>query len=141
MKRFALATCVLVAMSAANAAPAPERFDQLTLEQAVQTALQNHRSLRVSQASIDMAEAHYQQAMAAFRPKNQSGGGVSARRSGPNIYLCRCHPDTGDGYIRHLEWRIGPGTWRASPSDPAANWRSHGAGGRNHRQSDDSDEH
>jgi outer membrane protein TolC len=69
MKRFAPATCVLVAVTAAIAAPAPERFDQLTLEQAVQTALQNHRSLRVSQASIDAAEAQYQQAMAAFRPR------------------------------------------------------------------------
>ena len=69
MKRFAPVACVFVAMTAAHAAPALERFDQLTLEQAVQTALQNHRSMRVSQANIDMAEAQYQQAMAAFRPK------------------------------------------------------------------------
>lgn len=46
-----------------------ERLDNLTLEQSLRIALENHRSLHVSQASLDMAEAQYQQAMAAFRPK------------------------------------------------------------------------
>jgi outer membrane protein TolC len=48
---------------------AADRFDNLTLEQSLRIALDNHRSLRVSQASLEMAEAQYQQAMAAFRPK------------------------------------------------------------------------
>ena len=48
---------------------AAERFDNLTLEQATEIALKNHRSLRVSKASLDMAEAQYRQAMAAFRPR------------------------------------------------------------------------
>lgn len=76
MKRFSTAACVLVSLTTAHAGAAPERFDQLTLEQAVQTALQNHRSLRVSRASIDAAEAQYQQAMAAFRPKVNLEAGV-----------------------------------------------------------------
>lgn len=66
MKLLTLSACLLVAATAATAA---EQMDNLTLAQAVQTALQNHRSLKVSQASIDLAEAQYQQAMAAFGPK------------------------------------------------------------------------
>jgi outer membrane protein len=46
-----------------------EQIDNLTLAQATRLALENHRALRVSQASIDMAQAQYQQAMAAFGPK------------------------------------------------------------------------
>ena len=66
------ATCALaVALLAAacNATAVPERMDDISLGQALQTALQNHRSLRVSQASLELAEAQYQQAMAAFRPR------------------------------------------------------------------------
>lgn len=44
-------------------------YNHLTLEQSVRIALENHRSLRVSQASLEMAEAQYRQAMAAFGPK------------------------------------------------------------------------
>ncbi len=66
MKFFALTAGLLVATSSTLAA---ERFENLTLDQATEIALQNHRSLRVSQASLDMAEAQYRQAMAAFRPK------------------------------------------------------------------------
>ena len=65
MKRLTLAACLIVATVVA----AQERIDNLTLEQAVQTALKNHRSLQVSQAALEMAEAQHQQAMAAFRPK------------------------------------------------------------------------
>ena len=43
--------------------------DPLTLDQALRIALQNHRSMQVSQASLAMAEAQYQQAMAAFGPR------------------------------------------------------------------------
>ncbi|MDD2881367.1 MAG: TolC family protein [Rhodoferax sp.] len=64
MKYLALICCLSVTASAS----AVERLDQLTLEQATKLALQNHRALRVSQASLDMAVAQYQQAMAAFRP-------------------------------------------------------------------------
>ncbi len=46
-----------------------ERLDNLTLQQSLRIALENHRSRQVSQAALDMAEAQYQQAMAAFRPK------------------------------------------------------------------------
>jgi len=66
MRRFALSACFLGAATAAAAAPP---LENLTLEQAVRTALQNHRSMRVSQASLEMAEAQYRQAMAAFGPK------------------------------------------------------------------------
>ncbi len=41
----------------------------LTLERAIQTALHNHRSMQVSQAAVEMAEAQYRRAMAAFGPK------------------------------------------------------------------------
>ena len=66
MIRFALTACALAATTLATAA---ERLDGLTLAQATQLALQNHRSMQVSQAALDMAEAQYQQAMAAFGPK------------------------------------------------------------------------
>ena len=46
-----------------------ERLDNLTLEQSLRIALENHRSLHVSQAALAMAEAQYQRAMAAFRPQ------------------------------------------------------------------------
>jgi outer membrane protein TolC len=53
----------------AAACGATERLDNLTLEQATRMALQNHRSLRVAQAGLQLAEAQYQQAMAAFGPR------------------------------------------------------------------------
>ena len=65
MKPFALLAAVLVSLSANAADP----LDQLTLERAIEIARENHRSLRASQAALDMAEAQYQQAMAAFGPK------------------------------------------------------------------------
>lgn len=59
-----------IACLAALSLPAnAEQFDNLTLQQSLRIALENHRSLHVSQAALDMAEAQYQQAMAAFRPK------------------------------------------------------------------------
>ncbi len=61
---FAL-TCLAGMTQLANA----EQLDNLTLQQSLRIALENHRSLQVSQAALDMAEAQYQQAMAAFRPK------------------------------------------------------------------------
>ncbi len=61
---FAL-TCLAGATQLANA----EQLDNLTLQHSLRIALENHRSLQVSQAALDMAEAQYQQAMAAFRPK------------------------------------------------------------------------
>jgi len=66
MIRFALTAC---ALGVATLATAAERLDNLTLAQATQMALQNHRSMQVSQAALDMAEAQYQQAMSAFGPK------------------------------------------------------------------------
>jgi len=66
MIRFALTACALAVTTLATAA---ERLDNLTLEQATQLALQNHRSMQVSQAALAMAEAQYQQAMSAFGPK------------------------------------------------------------------------
>ena len=73
MKRFTLAVCLILA---ADLSCAADRLDKLTLEQAVQLALQNHRSLDVSQAAIAMAEAQYQQAMAAFRPHVDLSAGI-----------------------------------------------------------------
>jgi outer membrane protein TolC len=61
---FAL-TCLAGVTQLANA----EQLDNLTLQQSLRIALENHRSLQVSQAALDMAEAQYQQAMAAFGPK------------------------------------------------------------------------
>ena len=58
-------TCLAGLTQLANA----EQLDNLTLQQSLRIALENHRSLQVSQAALDMAEAQYQQAMAAFRPK------------------------------------------------------------------------
>lgn len=66
MNRLALTS--LLGLMAATGACA-EQLDKLTLEQATRLALENHRALRVSQASIDLAEAQYRQAMAAFGPK------------------------------------------------------------------------
>jgi len=66
MNRLTLTT--LLGLMAATGACA-EQLENLTLEQATRLALENHRTLRVSQANIDMAEAQYRQAMAAFGPK------------------------------------------------------------------------
>lgn len=66
MRLFALPVGLLVAASSTLAA---DRFVNLTLEQATEMALKNHASLKVSKASLDMAEAQYRQAMAAFRPR------------------------------------------------------------------------
>ncbi len=56
MIRFALTACALAATTMAASA---EGFDNLTLQQATQLALQNHRSMQVSRAALDMAEAQY----------------------------------------------------------------------------------
>jgi outer membrane protein len=58
------------------ASGAAARYDNLSLEQALRIALENHHSVRVSQASIDIAEAQYRQAMAAFGPKANLEAGV-----------------------------------------------------------------
>lgn len=58
---------------ASGAAP---RYDNLGLDQALGIALDNHRSMQVSQASIDIAEAQYRQAMAAFGPKLNLEAGI-----------------------------------------------------------------
>lgn len=71
MKTLVIALGLLSGLSA-QAAP---ELNNLTLEQAVQMALQNHRSVHVSQAALDMAEAQYRQAMAAFGPKVNLEGG------------------------------------------------------------------
>ena len=66
MKRYILISSLFVMTSSAFAS---DRLDNLSLDQAIQTALHNHRSLQVSQASLEMAEAQYQQAMNAFGPR------------------------------------------------------------------------
>lgn len=59
----------LTLTSLGQAAEPAANHKNLTLDQALRIALKNHRSLQVSQATLDMAEAQYQQAMAAFRPR------------------------------------------------------------------------
>jgi outer membrane protein len=63
-----IAAAILCGM-AGLAGASETRHDNLTLAQAIKLALENHRSMHVSQAALDMAEAQYQQAMAAFGPK------------------------------------------------------------------------
>jgi outer membrane protein len=65
LTRLLVLTCLAGVTQLANA----EQLDNLTLQQSLRIALDNHRSVQVSQAALDMAEAQYQQAMAAFRPK------------------------------------------------------------------------
>jgi len=65
MKYFPLTACLL---AFSTMSMAENQFDNLTLEQAVQIALHNHRSLQVSAANLEIAEARYQQAMASFQP-------------------------------------------------------------------------
>lgn len=67
MKRTAFAALLPLVVSASFAADVQP--PALTLGQAVQAALHNHRSLRVSAADVALAEAQHQQAMAAFRPR------------------------------------------------------------------------
>lgn len=69
MKPWLVLPVVICGLFDSGSASAGDRLSNLTLEQAVQIALENHRSLQVSQANIELAEAQYQQAMAAFRPK------------------------------------------------------------------------
>ncbi len=61
-------TGLLILLCLAPVAAAAERLDDLTLAQSLKIGLDRHRSLQVSQAALDMAEAQFQQAMAAFRP-------------------------------------------------------------------------
>lgn len=71
MKHLTVTLLVAGALSsfAGLASGATARYDNLSLEQALRIALDNHRSMQVSQASIEVAEAQYRQAMAAFGPK------------------------------------------------------------------------
>ncbi len=69
-----LFTGLLASPAGAETSPSPA---PLTLAQAIQTALDNHRSLQVSQATREMAEAQYRQAMAAFGPKLSLEAGLS----------------------------------------------------------------
>ena len=66
---------IVLGFFASLSANAATELKDLTLEQAVNIALQNHRSVHVSQAALDMAEAQYRQAMAAFGPKVNLEGG------------------------------------------------------------------
>lgn len=72
MKSFILCVTVLISANAAASAP----LENLTLEQAIQIARDNHRSLAASQSALEVAEAQYQQAMAAFGPKVNLEAGV-----------------------------------------------------------------
>lgn len=72
MKHLIAPICLCIGISATAA----ERLDNLLVDQAIQIALQNHRSLQVSQAALDMAEAQFQQAMAAFGPKVNLEAGI-----------------------------------------------------------------
>ena len=72
MKYLLLSLCLLSCLPVG----ATTQLDNLTLENAVQIALQNHRSVHVSKAALDMAEAQYRQAMAAFGPRINVEGGV-----------------------------------------------------------------
>lgn len=72
MKHLITPVCLFLALSATAA----ERLDNLLVDQAIQIALQNHRSMQVSQAALEMAEAQFQQAMAAFGPKLNLEAGV-----------------------------------------------------------------
>ena len=68
-------TFVILSFLTSLTVGAAPNLDKLTLEQAVQIALQNHRSVQVSQAALEMAEAQYRQAMAAFGPRVNLEGG------------------------------------------------------------------
>ena len=72
MKHLIAPICLFLSVSATAA----ERLDNLLVDQAIQIALQNHRSMQVSQAALDMAEAQYQQAMSAFGPKVNLEAGI-----------------------------------------------------------------
>lgn len=66
----ALTMAILLSVPALAGPPAaPAVPGNLTLDQAVRIALDNHQSRRVSRAALDQAEAQYRQAMAAFKPR------------------------------------------------------------------------
>ncbi len=69
-------TLAVAAWLGAQAMSASGAETGLTMEQAIKTALANHRSMQVSQAALDMAEAQYRQAMAAFGPKLNLEAGI-----------------------------------------------------------------
>ncbi len=71
-----LLTLAVAAWLGAHAMSASGAETGLTMEQAIKTALQNHRAMQVSQAALDMAEAQYRQAMAAFGPKLNLEAGI-----------------------------------------------------------------
>mgnify|MGYP003677356761 CR=1 FL=1 len=72
MKSLLFIATLLVSATAAASAP----LENLTLEQAIRIARENHSSLVVSQSALEVAEAQYQQAMAAFGPKVNFEAGV-----------------------------------------------------------------
>lgn len=57
----------------AGAAEAPKLLD---LEQCIRIALENHRSLQVSAAAMEQAEAQYQQALSAYWPQLNLEAGI-----------------------------------------------------------------
>jgi outer membrane protein TolC len=67
--RLAAALALTLSGLAGHASGGEAVVANLTLDQAVRTALENHRSMQVSKAALEMAEAQYRQAMAAFGPK------------------------------------------------------------------------
>ena len=70
MNKLTIFTCLWLgttcAMGATSGYAGANTLDSLSLDQAVHIALQNHRSLQVSQAALDMAQGQYRQAMSAF---------------------------------------------------------------------------
>ena len=71
MNKYSISLLLSVGLMvfASTQAQAETKYENLTLDQAIGIALKNHRSLQVSQSALDMAEAQYRQAMAAFGPK------------------------------------------------------------------------
>lgn len=67
MKRVVF--CICAFLGASIPAFSGQQLENLSLQEAVKIALENHRSLQVSQAVLNIAEAQYQQAMAAFGPR------------------------------------------------------------------------
>jgi outer membrane protein len=66
IKRLVMLLYLLVSLPLITQA---ETLTNMTLQQCIETALQNHQSLKVSNAVLNMAEAQYQQAMSAYWPR------------------------------------------------------------------------
>ena len=83
---FAAAACVLLASSLALAQALPRVDGALTMDQAVDLALQKSLRVRAAQADARTMESMRREALGQFWPQMSANGYVAEQRMAPNVY-------------------------------------------------------